>query len=87
MLENNLFDQAHILRLENSIVVLYLCALTILPSHGTNHPQLPTLYISSRLLTNFLCLPDGLICLSRIDQAGKGCLICLSRIDQAEKAA
>ena len=25
----------------------------------------------------------GLICLSRISQAWKGCLICLSRIDQA----
>ena len=34
---------------------------------------------------NFLRLPDCLICVSRINQAGKGCLICLSRIDHAEK--
>ena len=36
--------------------------------------------IQHRLLTNFLCLPDCLISLSRIDQAGKGCLISMSRI-------
>ena len=45
------------------------------------------LYLHLRLLTNFLCFSDRLMCLSRIDQAGKGRLICLSRIDQAEKAA
>ena len=41
--------------------------------------------VFSRLLTNFLCLPDRLICLNRIDQAGKGswfvwaCLIRLGK--------
>ena len=38
-----------------------------------------------RLLTKFLCLPDTLICLSRIYQARKGCLICMRRIDQSWK--
>ena len=41
--------------------------------------------VKPRLLTNFLCLPDHLICLSRIDHAGKVCLICQSRINQAGK--
>ena len=56
--------------------------------------------VGARLLMNFLCLPDRLICLSRIDQAERYMvvgarllmnflclpdrLICLSRIDQAE---
>ena len=40
----------------------------------------------SRLLMNFLHLPDCLICLSRIELAGKQCMICLTRIDLVDEA-
>ena len=46
-----------------------------------NYLHHPSVKVHIRLLTNCFCLPYRLICLSKIDQAGKGCLTCLSRIE------
>ena len=71
---------------ETPVDACYMSCVKCRVSHITCHMSYVTCdmsHVTYRLNTNVICLPDCLIYLSRINQAGMVCLIFLSRIDQA----